>query len=182
MDFYYQFSPAGILLAPLVEGEELRYEPFRGPGHYGLCQELAESGAARCLAHSDGVLRSFEVRRHVGGGSFIASLASCSSLIGPREIDQEIEIANALSYLSDQAGLATLPATVPERVSDSWLAVQRARNLQALELLVAVVTPEASIGTLDALLRVATKLGAVATCTVVERIRRVAIAKIGWAG
>lgn len=54
VEFFFKGEPVGLidtLRAPPAPGSYL-YEPYRGPGHYRLCEALRKLGSAECSCMS----------------------------------------------------------------------------------------------------------------------------------
>jgi len=54
VEFFFKGEPVGLIdtpRAPAAPGNYL-YEPYRGPGHYKLCEALRQLGPAECSCMS----------------------------------------------------------------------------------------------------------------------------------
>ena len=64
LEFIFEGLPVGLFQGPQfpVNDGRYRYEPYRGPGHYGMQTELRKAGSARC-SYDSGDARVFFIVR-----------------------------------------------------------------------------------------------------------------------
>ena len=97
-EFLFSGVAVGILLRrPVVGGEMvMKYEPYRGSGHYALSQSLAEGRSSRC---------EFTWSQH--SGSFVVQSITAYSYL----------LISSVSY--DLGGEQVAPSKTDSRLSDS---------------------------------------------------------------
>jgi hypothetical protein len=81
-EFFFRGYPAGKFLDEWHPDKPgiLKYEPYRGPGHFDMQEELKKTGFAQCYCDTEQGRHFFEVRKDTKIGSLAISKFSLSKL------------------------------------------------------------------------------------------------------